>query len=172
MGVLVTVSQSSATRGVAGSGQSAETSERSPSVPVSMPISIAISPRPDARDVGVVGAASVTATSGALTDVRMQNDSGRPIAGRIIDGGREWEPTEKLGYGRTYSIVATGRGTDGRTATTQSRFSTLTPRQQAGVTLGTTSGAQLAEGEPMASEPSSLPRSTDRSSIALPPSGV
>ncbi|MEH3139816.1 MAG: Ig-like domain-containing protein [Mycobacterium kyogaense] len=144
--VLVTVSQSSATRGAAGSGQSAETSERQPSVTTSMPISIAISPRPGALNIGVVGAVKVTATSGKLTDVRMHNESGRPIAGRIVGEGSGWEPTEKLGYGRTYSIVATGRGTDDRTATAESRFSTVVPRHQAAVTVGSTSGARLADG--------------------------
>ena len=76
----------------------------------------------------------------------MQNEQGRVVAGRLVEGGRAWEPAEPLGYGRSYTLSATGRGADASTVTTVSEFSTVAPQSQVGVRLGMTNGASLSEG--------------------------
>lgn len=111
-----------------------------------MPPTMAITPASGAQDVGPVDAVRVTATSGTLTDVRMTNEAGRVVAGQMTPDRRAWQPTEPLGYGRDYVLSATGRGTDATVQTQTSRFSTVVPDTQTGVSLRTTAVAPLAEG--------------------------
>ena len=110
------------------------------------PPRLSLSPPAGARDVVPTGAAWVAAHSGTLTDVRLVNEEGRTVAGAMTPDATAWRPAEPLGYGRTYTLTATGRGTDTTTATRTTRFSTVVPQTQTGVTLATTSGAELRDG--------------------------
>jgi lipoprotein-anchoring transpeptidase ErfK/SrfK len=56
------------------------------------------------------------------------------------------ETRRPLGYGRTYTLTATGAGTDGTPVTQVSTFSTLTPGNQTKVYLNTTVGTALQDG--------------------------
>jgi lipoprotein-anchoring transpeptidase ErfK/SrfK len=56
------------------------------------------------------------------------------------------ETLRPLGYGRTYTLTATGAGTDGTPVTQVSTFSTLTPGNQTKVYLNTTAGTALQDG--------------------------
>ncbi|WP_284232036.1 L,D-transpeptidase [Mycobacterium antarcticum] len=113
---------------------------------VTEPPSLTVSPPAGARNVVPTGAAWVAARSGTLTDVRLVNEQGRTVAGAMTPDATAWRPAEPLGYGRTYTLTATGVGTDATTATRTTQFSTVVPQNQAGVTLTTTSGAQLRDG--------------------------
>jgi lipoprotein-anchoring transpeptidase ErfK/SrfK len=115
-------------------------------IAVTAPPNLVLSPPLGARDVVPADAAWVAATSGTLTDVRMVNEEGRTVAGEMTADATAWRPAEPLGYGRTYTLTATGRGTDSTTATRSTRFSTVVPQNQIGVELATTSGAALRDG--------------------------
>ncbi|MDT5175949.1 MAG: hypothetical protein QOJ95_147 [Mycobacterium sp.] len=123
----------------------AEPATARPSAPAP-PLNLVLSPPTGARDVIPTGAAWVAATSGTLTDVRLVNEQGRAVAGAMTADATAWQPAEPLGYGRTYTLTATGRGQDSSTATRTTRFSTVVPQKQSGVTLTTTSGAELRDG--------------------------
>ena len=116
------------------------------SVPEETPPRIDLAPAAGARDVQPTGATWVAASSGTLVDVRMTNEQGRPVAGVMAPDGTAWQPAEPLGYGRTYTLTATGRGTDHTSVTRTTRFATVVPQNQAGVELTTTSGAPLRDG--------------------------
>ena len=105
-----------------------------------------ITPAVDERDVAPVDAVRVDAIAGTLTEVRMTNEQGRVVTGAMSPDGTAWVPAEPLGYGRTYTLSATGRGTDATTLTKVSRFSTAVPEQQATVSLRTTIGSKLTDG--------------------------
>ena len=68
------------------------------------------------------------------------------VAGAMTADATAWRPAEPLGYGRSYTLTATGLGTDASTATRTTRFSTVLPQNQVGVELTTTSGAALRDG--------------------------
>lgn len=110
------------------------------------PPSLTLSPPAGARDVVPTGVAWVAARSGTLTDVRMVNEEGRTVAGAMTADATAWRPAEPLGYGRTYTLTATGRGTDATDATRTTQFSTVVPQNQTRVKLTTTSGAELRDG--------------------------
>lgn len=100
----------------------------------------------DAQGVRPVGSVRVEATSGTLTDVHMTNENGKRVKGAMGPDGRHWTPAEPLGYGRTYTVKATGVGTDSTVKTEVTRFSTVTPRNQTSVSLSATSGTEIADG--------------------------
>lgn len=116
---------------------------------VFLPPAVSISPRHQATNVAPRDQVSVMATSGVLTQVQMTNENGRVVAGSLTPDGTRWSPTEPLGYGRTYTVEVTGRGTDRSTITEVSQFSTIEPSTQIGVNFLTTSGASLRDGSTM-----------------------
>lgn len=115
-------------------------------LPPPQPPVLAISPAPDARGVDPIDAVAVQAKVGSLAGVSMVNEAGAPIPGGMTPDNTAWKPHVPLGYGRTYTLTVTGRGTDASTATHVTRFSTVIPEEQTDVSLTTTSGADITEG--------------------------
>ena len=117
----------------------------SAAAPPPAPAAVTIAPAPNARDVDPLAPVSVSAANGKLTEVQMVNDAGKPIEGIMTPDDTSWKPLVPLGYGRTYTITAASRGTGGMVSAQVSKFTTLTPGNQAKVYLDTTSGAALQD---------------------------
>jgi lipoprotein-anchoring transpeptidase ErfK/SrfK len=107
---------------------------------------ISFTPGLDARDVDPVSQVEVKIDHGTLTDVRMVNDAGKTIDGVMTPDNTVWKPTSPLGYGRTYTLDASGRNANGVVANQVSSFSTLQPSNQTKVSFTTTSEAALRDG--------------------------
>jgi lipoprotein-anchoring transpeptidase ErfK/SrfK len=107
---------------------------------------ISFTPGVDARDVDPVSPVEVKVDHGTLTDVRMVNDAGKTIDGVMTPDNTVWKPTIPLGYGRTYTLNASGRSANGVVANQVSSFSTLQPSNQTKVSFTTTSEATLHDG--------------------------
>jgi lipoprotein-anchoring transpeptidase ErfK/SrfK len=107
---------------------------------------VAFTPTPNARNVDPLDRVSVKVGDGTLTDVQMANDQGKPIEGIMTPDSTFWQPVVPLGYGRTYTLTVSSRGSRGTPSTQVSTFSTLMPPNQTKVSLTTTSGAALHEG--------------------------
>ncbi|SPM36538.1 hypothetical protein MRAB57_4379 [Mycobacterium rhizamassiliense] len=107
---------------------------------------VTITPSAEARNVDPVAPVLVKADAGTLTDVRMVNDSGKQIDGVMTPDNTAWKPTTPLGYGRTYRLEVTSRGSKGIVAKQESSFSTLQPSNQTKVSFTTTSEAALHDG--------------------------
>lgn len=107
---------------------------------------ITITPGTGAHDVDPLAPVMVKADAGTLTDVRMVNESGKSIEGVMTPDNTVWKPTVPLGYGRTYTLTATGQGANGVAARQVSTFSTLKPSNQTKVSFTTTAEAALHDG--------------------------
>lgn len=110
------------------------------------PATVTVTPGPDAVKVDPLGAVMVSAANGTLSDVQMVNDQNTPIPGVMTPDHLVWKPSVPLGYGRSYTLTVASRGPTGTFASQMSRFTTLTPSNQAAVSLTTTSGAALRDG--------------------------
>jgi lipoprotein-anchoring transpeptidase ErfK/SrfK len=110
------------------------------------PAQVTFRPASNARGVNPVDPVSVTATSGTLTGVQMVNDGGTPVAGVLTPDHVVWHPVEPLGYGRTYTLTVSSRGTGGVRATQASVFATLVPPNQTKVSFTSPSEAPLQDG--------------------------
>jgi lipoprotein-anchoring transpeptidase ErfK/SrfK len=107
---------------------------------------ITVNPGAGAQAVEPLTHVMVKADAGTLTDVRMVNESGKSVPGVTTPDNSVWKPTVPLGYGRTYTLTVTSRGTGGAAATQVSTFSTLRPSNQTKVRFTTTSEAALRDG--------------------------
>ncbi len=110
------------------------------------PARVTITPGPRARDIDPVAQVVVQAFAGTLTDVRMVSDGGRLVDGVMTPDSTLWKPTVPLGYGRTYTLQVSSRGSNGVASTQESSFSTLRPSNQTKVSFTTTSEASLKDG--------------------------
>jgi lipoprotein-anchoring transpeptidase ErfK/SrfK len=113
--------------------------------PAAAPV-VTVTPNSGSRDVDPLAAVLVTAQSGTLSEVVMVNEQGNRIVGVMTPDNTVWKPGVPLGYGRTYTVTATGAGTDGSVTKQVSTFSTLTPSNQTKVSLTTTAGISLQDG--------------------------
>jgi lipoprotein-anchoring transpeptidase ErfK/SrfK len=107
---------------------------------------VSITPGPNSRDIDPVSQVEVKADTGALTDVVLVNDGGKSVPGVMTPDNTVWKPTAPLGYGRTYTLNVSSRGTGGVVSTQVSSFSTLRPPNQTKVSFTTTSEAALRDG--------------------------
>ncbi|MDD4868090.1 MAG: Ig-like domain-containing protein, partial [Mycobacterium sp.] len=110
------------------------------------PSRVTIAPGDHAEDVDPVEHVLVKADAGTLTEVRMVNENGKSIPGVMTPDAIAWKPTVPLGYGRTYTLTVSSRGSNGVVATQKSSFTTLRPSNQTKVSFTTTSEASLQDG--------------------------
>lgn len=139
--VVVARDASISTREGEGATAAGAPNSEAPTPPV-----IAIAPLVGAKDVPPRGAVKVTATTGSLSEVTLTNELGEPVQGTMSPDRSAWVPAVPLGYGRTYTLLATGRGTGELTDSKRSTFTTATPTHETNVSLNSTSGAALTEG--------------------------
>ncbi|PHQ49131.1 hypothetical protein BLA24_23950 [Streptomyces cinnamoneus] len=86
-----------------------------------------IAPKDGATDVATSGALKITAQKGSLTSVKVVDDKGHAVEGKIVNDGAAWEPASHLGASTKYSVDAIAKDEEGRTSAKHAAFTTLTP---------------------------------------------
>lgn len=114
------------------------------------PVALAIVPADHATGVAPADPVTVSATNGRITQVGVTNSDGRVVAGQLTPDGQHWASSEPLGYHRTYEVTATGQGADGKTVTTTSTFTTVTPANQTALWMNPGDGETVGVGQPLA----------------------
>ena len=114
--------------------------------PPPVPVALSMNLGPNTENVDPLAPVIVTANAGTLLNVQMVNDAGKPVEGVTTPDNTVWKPTVPLGYGRSYTVTATGRGADETTRALVSKFTTLVPGNQGAVRLTTTGNHDLVEG--------------------------
>ena len=129
-------------------GHDADSAHGSSPVTVSAPapVQLSMQPGPDANNVDPLAPVTVTAAAGSLLNVEMVNETGKAVEGVMTPDNTVWKPTVPLGYGRSYTVTATGRGADDVTRALVSTFTTLVPGNQTAVRLTTTGNHDLVDG--------------------------
>ncbi|MET9644733.1 Ig-like domain-containing protein [Streptomyces syringium] len=89
---------------------------------------VTIAPKDGAKDVATSGALKVTAEKGSITSVKVADDKGRTVDGKITGGGAAWEPTSHLAGSTKYTVDAIAKDKEGRTSAKHAAFTTLTPK--------------------------------------------
>ncbi|GAA0457867.1 Ig-like domain-containing protein [Streptomyces stramineus] len=72
-------------------------------------------------------AAKVTVSDGELTSVKMTTDKGTPVEGTISPDKKSWKPAKQLERSTKYKVVAEAKDAEGRKATENSSFATVSP---------------------------------------------
>jgi lipoprotein-anchoring transpeptidase ErfK/SrfK len=89
---------------------------------------LTITPSNGARQAKPGAGIAVAARAGHLRRV-VVSTSGQTVAGQLSGSGTIWHSTSPLATSRTYTVVASGVGVDGKKITASSSFRTLTPRK-------------------------------------------
>jgi len=113
-------------------------------------VKLSISPGNKAADVAPGDPITVAAVGGRLTQVALKNDDGKPVAGLLSPDSTTWQAAEPLGFGRRYTVSATGEGSDGKPASLTSSFRTISPRLKADLSMNPQDGQTVGVGQPLA----------------------
>ncbi|MCI2416147.1 Ig-like domain-containing protein [Saccharopolyspora sp. K220] len=109
-----------------------------------------LAPQNGTKDVSPVGPITATAVNGRIVNAVLSNAEGAQLRGEIAPDGASWTATEKLGYGKTYTLAVTAQGASGPAITQQSTFSTVSPGEQAYVSMNPLDGQTVGIGQPLA----------------------
>ncbi|MFI2237692.1 L,D-transpeptidase [Streptomyces chrestomyceticus] len=88
--------------------------------------SVTITPKDGAKDVATDGALKVSSSRGRLTSVKVQDDKGNPVEGKVT-GGSVWQPVGKLRAATTYKVDAVAVDDQLRESARHATFTTLVP---------------------------------------------
>jgi lipoprotein-anchoring transpeptidase ErfK/SrfK len=106
---------------------------------------IAISPKAGETNAGINSDTKVTVADGKLTSVSMTAvGTGASVPGVLSADARSWQPSAQLARSTQYQITATAKDSQGRRATENSSFTTISPAHsfignftpEAGTTVG------------------------------------
>ncbi|GGU84436.1 lipoprotein [Streptomyces albospinus] len=90
-------------------------------------IRIKVSAQDGATDAGL--STGVRVSGGKLTEVRLiRVDNGASVKGAIAADGSSWKPSVQLERGTTYKLVANAKADNGRTATENATFTTVSSK--------------------------------------------
>ncbi len=118
--------------------------------PVIAPVIWTLSPTAGAVDVSPVSSPSLSVAAGSLRAVTLFNSDGRVVEGAIAGDGSSWTATEKLGYGRSYTIAAVAVDAAGVESAQNYQFATLTPLNKTLASGFPLDGMTVGVGQPIA----------------------
>src|SRR5438552_878453 len=79
------------------------------SIPPAPVAALALAPATGGHDLSPVAPVTATVTSGTLTTVTLKNaTSGAAVKGDLSADKTTWKATEDLGYGKSYTLSASG----------------------------------------------------------------
>ncbi|HEX7301803.1 L,D-transpeptidase [Lentzea sp.] len=124
--------------------------ESSAAPPPPKPVTLTLALNNGAADVAPGLPVIATAADGKLTDVKLTNPEGKVVEGKMNPESTQWTNTEPLGYAKTYKLVATAAGEDGKPQTKESTFTTVKPRTLTYVSTNPQDGTTVGVGQPLA----------------------
>ncbi|MFC3896407.1 Ig-like domain-containing protein [Lentzea rhizosphaerae] len=124
--------------------------ESSAPPPPPKPVTLTLALNNGAADVSPGLPVIATAADGKLTDVKLTNPEGKVVEGKMNPESTQWTNTEPLGYAKTYKLVATATGEDGKPQTKESSFTTVKPRTLTYVSTNPQDGTTIGVGQPLA----------------------
>ncbi|NUR91923.1 MAG: L,D-transpeptidase [Nonomuraea sp.] len=134
--------------GCSGGGGGAQPSGGGPGQSQAPVAKLAITPADGATKVAPDTGITVKATGGEVTTVTVADAKGREVAGALAGDGT-WRPKWPLRPSTTYTVQAQARGTDGKTVTGKSGFTTLKPKQVLKSGMSPLDGEKVGVGMPV-----------------------
>jgi lipoprotein-anchoring transpeptidase ErfK/SrfK len=106
-------------------------------------------PAADAKDVPVLPPVTVKITDGKLSEVKVLNSDGKPIAGDLDANKTVWTSSESLGYGKSYNYAVKAIGIDNKPAELTGSFTTVKPAKEIRATLNPIDNAEVGVAMPI-----------------------
>lgn len=119
------------------------------SAPRPDPVVLSLSPGQETTNVEPGRFATVTAEKGTITEVSLVGKDGTVVEGELSEEATEWTAGEKLGFGKTYTLAATGVGASGKHKSVSSTFTTAAPSATVAVRTNFSDGQTVGVGMPL-----------------------
>ncbi|GGS42737.1 L,D-transpeptidase [Actinokineospora fastidiosa] len=116
--------------------------------PPAEPLRLTLTPADKAKDVEPGQPVTVQVAGGMLSEVVLKNDAGKAVEGKLSDDGRTWTYAGGLGYGKTYTMTATGKDAEGKPTTSTATFTTAKPARQTALSMNPLDGQTVGVGQP------------------------
>lgn len=110
---------------------------------------ITITPKDGTDNAGINSDAKVTVRDGKLSEVTMTTASGTAVPGVISPDGTSWKPSSQLERSTVYKIKATAQDSEGRKATENTSFTTVSPSNSFIGTFTPEDGSTVGVGMPV-----------------------
>jgi lipoprotein-anchoring transpeptidase ErfK/SrfK len=131
-----------------------------------VPLTLAITPAANARNVPVSAEIGTTVAGGRITSVSLADAAGDRIAGQLRTDGSSWVPSKPLRYAHTYAATVVATGASGRTATRTTGFTTMRkPGRRVGTGLYLFDGSSYGVAMPVVVEFSPGVAAKDRAGV-------
>ncbi|SFB13005.1 peptidoglycan transpeptidase precursor, ErfK-YbiS-YhnG family [Amycolatopsis marina] len=117
--------------------------------PPPKPASLELSPAGSVDDFAPGEPVTVSVDDGELTEVSLVGADDTVVKGAKEKDGSGWSTSEKLGYGKTYTLKAEAVGADGKPVTATSTITTATPNRQVNVSLNVRDDQKVGVGMPL-----------------------
>jgi lipoprotein-anchoring transpeptidase ErfK/SrfK len=118
-----------------------------PSAPA--PSLVAVTPGSGASGVALDAPVTVTAKTGRLASVEVTDRAGAHLTGALDPTATSWTSNQPLGASTTYLVSAQVVRAGGRSVSSRSRFSTLTPAALVTMSIWPDSGLSVGVGQPI-----------------------
>ncbi|MYW63634.1 L,D-transpeptidase family protein [Streptomyces sp. SID8379] len=109
---------------------------------------VTVAPKDGADGVATSGALKVTSAKGKLTEVKVADNKGKAVDGRITGAGTTWTPDAHLAASTKYKVHAVAKDKDGRESAKDTSFTTLTPKNTFIGTFTPEDGSKVGVGMP------------------------
>ncbi|HLV58921.1 MAG TPA: Ig-like domain-containing protein [Natronosporangium sp.] len=104
--------------------------------PVAAPVRLSITPEPGTRDAPLSTEIGTEVSGGTVTEVVLSSEDGDTVPGAMRADDSSWVPDVPLKPDTTYTAAVTATGSDGRTATAETSFTTMSsPGRRTGTGL-------------------------------------
>ncbi len=104
--------------------------------PIAPPVAkVSSSPAFGAKALTPAAPIKISVTQGKITELTMTNPTGKVVKGAISSDGASWSLGEVLGYGKTYKVVGSATGTDGKVVPITGSYTTVTPKTKVRTTI-------------------------------------
>ena len=117
--------------------------------PAAKPASLELSPKDSVDDFAPGRPVTVSVDDGELTEVSLIGADDTVVKGAKEEDGSGWSTSEKLGYGKTYTLTAEAVNADGKPVTASSTFTTATPNRRVNVSLNVGDDQKVGVGMPL-----------------------
>jgi lipoprotein-anchoring transpeptidase ErfK/SrfK len=120
-----------------------------PATPVAAPpAKVVVAPADGEKKVQPDSQVRVMASGGHLTSVKV-TAKGKSLAGKLAGDGSSWQSSGRMVPSTRYTVTAKAVNTEGKSATTKTSFTTLTPVDELGTSVMPLDGETVGVGMPI-----------------------
>jgi lipoprotein-anchoring transpeptidase ErfK/SrfK len=120
----------------ASAGPGASTAPVTESTTAGGPVTLAVTPAANKKDVPVSAEIGVKVSGGEVSSVTLTDAKGKAVSGKLREDGSAWVPDKPLKNKQKYSAKVVATGTDGQSTTATTSFTTMgAPGRETGTGL-------------------------------------